>query len=372
MKLSRISFYWALFLLVFVFIRYPSGVQAAASADCAVERCAECDACGYCFGKDVPGNWEQCKACIYPDADDSALANTTLEIDPTLNRSVLQPAKGKYFTQLGCVDTSVSSFQDAGAAGGVLNFILTRVIFPITGVLAFMSIIYGAFLLAMSQDDQMQIQQGRRYIYGGIIGALFTFSVVLIVNTIGSDILRIPGFSRGTPVTIEYYASCYAQDDCPALNVYAMKTNTVPNPATIPNNDPFGHDLSPNLDKDDIIGSTSTGDLVGVVQSGNAFGTSVADINNGAPNAPQTQTITVSLPSAPDGINSFLLLEYAEDHFSALTDENIYIKSVTVNDVVCKDFTWKRVDGNGNYSGYHGNNEPHVKMNSVGYILCNL
>ena len=171
------------------------------SIDCttsSTSRCAECDACGYCFGKGVPGNWSQCRACIYPYASNVASDNNTLVIDPApgVNRSLLQPAKGKYFTQLGCIDTSMSSFQSAGAAGGVLNFILTRVIFPTAGVLAFLSIIYGAFLLATSQDDQMQIQRGRRFIYGGIIGAIFTFSVVLIVNTIGIDILRIPGFSR--------------------------------------------------------------------------------------------------------------------------------------------------------------------------------
>ena len=176
-------------LLIGILLLSPRGVGAQA-------RNAECDACGYCLDKEIPGNWAQCKSCIYPTANNDARVNSTLEIDPDLNRPRLQPAKGKYFTQLGCIDTSLSSFQDAGAAGGVLNFILSRVMFPITGVLAFMSIIYGAFLLATSQDDQMQIQRGRRFVYGGIIGALFTFSIVLIVNTIGSDILRIPGFSR--------------------------------------------------------------------------------------------------------------------------------------------------------------------------------
>ena len=176
-------------LLISILLLSPRGVGAQA-------RNAECDACGYCLDKEIPGNWAQCKSCIYPTANNDARVNSTLEIDPDLNRPRLQPAKGKYFTQLGCIDTSLSSFQDAGAAGGDLNFILSRVMFPITGVLAFMSIIYGAFLLATSQDDQMQIQRGRRFVYGGIIGALFTFSIVLIVNTIGSDILRIPGFSR--------------------------------------------------------------------------------------------------------------------------------------------------------------------------------
>ncbi|MDA1316672.1 MAG: hypothetical protein O3B87_01455 [bacterium] len=161
-------------------------------------RCIECDACGYCLGKPAPGNWEKCSACIYPGASSDPTYNNTLAVDPDpgVNKPYRQPAKGKYFTQLGCIDTNLSSFQDARAAGGVLNFILSKVIFPITGILAFMSIIYGAFLLATSQDDQLQIQRGRRFIYGGIVGAIFTFSVVLIINTIGTDILKIPGFSR--------------------------------------------------------------------------------------------------------------------------------------------------------------------------------
>jgi hypothetical protein len=193
------------------------------------DRCAECDACGYCFGKEIPENWLQCKSCIYPTADDDALTNTTLEIDPIYNKPLLQPEKGKYFTQLGCIDTSLSSFQDAGAAGGVLNFILTRVMFPITGVLAFISIIYGAFLLATAQDEQLQIQRGKRYVYGGIVGAIFTFSVVLIVNTIGSDILRIPGFSRGTPIEISAAAHCGENSSgdlsCPSIKIRILDTS---------------------------------------------------------------------------------------------------------------------------------------------------
>lgn len=190
------------------------------------QRYAECDACGYCIGRDIPESWIDCRNCLYPDVaahDGQAISNETLEIitdpadprlDPTkkaLNQPV-PPAKGKYFTQLGCVDTSLSSFSDPGAAGGVLNFILTKLIFPATGVLAFGTLIYGSFLLVTAQGAEMQIATGKRYITGSIVGLIFTFSIVLIVNIVGSDVLRIPGFGKGTRVTFVGYGTATSEN----------------------------------------------------------------------------------------------------------------------------------------------------------------
>jgi len=173
----------------------------------AVLRYAECDACGYCIDREAPESWESCKACLYPLITGAPGDNKTLEVITNLNDPRLDPAKkalnqpvpparGKYFTQLGCVDASLSSFSDPGAAGGVLNFILTKLIFPATGVLAFGTLIYGSFILITAQGAEMQIARGKRYVTGSIVGLIFTFSVVLMVNIIGGDVLRIPGFGE--------------------------------------------------------------------------------------------------------------------------------------------------------------------------------
>lgn len=178
------------------------------------QRIAECDACGYCQGRTAPENWADCAQCLYPvqyAISTDPNANETLKINEdkaaeNYNKPP-KPATGKYFTQIGCLGTDISSFTDANAGGGVLNFLLNNLIFPGVGVLAFGVIIYAAFLLVTAQGDRFKIEQGKRMITSAIIGLIFTFGVVLIVNIIGSDILRIPGFSRSDQVTISARAS---------------------------------------------------------------------------------------------------------------------------------------------------------------------
>lgn len=184
------------------------------SSDVSAQRIAECDACGYCHGRTPPENWGDCAQCIYPTQyviNSDPRGNETLKIneDPAaanFNKPP-QPASGKYFTQIGCLNTGLTSFTDASAGGGVLNFLLSYLIFPAVGILAFGVIVYGAFLLVTAQGDQFKIEQGKRMVTSAIVGLIFTFSVVLIVNIIGSDILRIPGLSRSTQITFVGYGT---------------------------------------------------------------------------------------------------------------------------------------------------------------------
>ncbi len=204
-----------------IFLLFFISVLLFAPSSASAQRVAECDSCGYCKGRPVPENWNSCALCLYPnivDKNTQASSDITLRIvtnpapDPNNPNNIIhnrppQPAEGKYYTQLGCIDTGFNSFRDASAAGGVLNFILNNLMFPIVGTLAFVVIIYGAFILATAQGDQFKIAQGKRMITSAIVGVLFTFGVVLIVNIIGSDILRIPGFDRGTEITFVGYGS---------------------------------------------------------------------------------------------------------------------------------------------------------------------
>ncbi len=147
----------------------------------AASRMAECNACGYCLQKTPPDGVEKCMECLYPGLalDDS------LRVDPDTGTAP-GAVKGRYYTQLGCVDTQ---------PGALLNFFLSKLVFPITGILALLALIYGAYLLITSQDNPEQIQKGRLWIIGAIVGAVFVFSAVLLVQTVGKDILKIPGIN---------------------------------------------------------------------------------------------------------------------------------------------------------------------------------
>ena len=192
-----------LIVIVLLFVLFLPSLSYAVTPT-PTPRFAECDACGYCIGRHIPETWESCKACLYPLTTGAPGDNKTLEIitDPTdprldpnkksLNQPI-PPKRGRYYTQLGCIDTSLDSFADPGAVGGVLNFLLTKLIFPSTGILAFIFLLYGAFLLITAQGSEEQIARGKRYITGSIVGLIFIFSIVLIVNIIGRDVLRIPG-----------------------------------------------------------------------------------------------------------------------------------------------------------------------------------
>ncbi|CAN5196028.1 hypothetical protein BH09PAT2_BH09PAT2_05060 [soil metagenome] len=154
-------------------------------------RFAECNKCGYCKGRTKqPGNVTQCMECLYPDFVNNP--DGTLAVDPTENQPV-KPRIGAYFSQLGCVDVGLAGFTDPSASGGLVSVILSRLIFPITGMLSLIALIYGSFLVITAQNDADQLSRGRKWIYGAIIGVVFTFSVVLLVRIIGGDLLKIPG-----------------------------------------------------------------------------------------------------------------------------------------------------------------------------------
>ncbi len=154
-------------------------------------RMADCNKCGYCLNQEPPGDLDLCMACLYPNHKDNP--TSTLIVDPKFNQPV-QPRTGVYYTQLGCIDVGISGFTDSAAAGGVLNAVMTRFVFPITGVLAMLGIIYGSYLLITAQGSTEQLSRGRRWIFGSLIGVIFTFMAILLIRIIAGDILRIPGF----------------------------------------------------------------------------------------------------------------------------------------------------------------------------------
>jgi len=69
-------------------------------------------------------------------------------------------------------------------------------VFSVAGGIAFLYLIYGAFIITTSQSNPERLNYGRRVVYGAITGLIFTLGSVFIVKFIASGILKIPGFGE--------------------------------------------------------------------------------------------------------------------------------------------------------------------------------
>lgn len=147
-----------------------------------------CDACGYCQyanNAQPPGNWESCAQCLYDSTDPSI----TLNNDPNPNKA---------FTVFGCLqvgascDTSTDPdcLTKAGAASFAnffLNFFTT-----IIGALAFLAMLFGGIRVITARGDPDAMREGKRYVYGAILGLIVVVGSVLIIKIIGGSLLQIP------------------------------------------------------------------------------------------------------------------------------------------------------------------------------------
>ncbi|OGK64366.1 hypothetical protein A2313_01305 [Candidatus Roizmanbacteria bacterium RIFOXYB2_FULL_41_10] len=144
-----------------------------------------CDVCGYCQNSEPPASWETCAQCLYGTND----PNVTLSSDPD---------SGKAYTVFGClqigancdVATDPDCVAKAGAASFAnffLNFFTT-----IIGGLAFMAMLFGGAKVMLARGDVDAMREGKRYVYGAILGLIVVVSSVLIVKIIGGSILQIP------------------------------------------------------------------------------------------------------------------------------------------------------------------------------------
>ncbi len=129
-----------------------------------------CDLCGYCQGTTPPANWNSCAQCIY--------AGTSSPDDALL----ITPNPNKSYTVFGCVSTDAGGF-----ASFFMNFITSAV-----SAVAFLGILYGGFQVMIARGDPDKMNEGKRYIYGAILGLLIVLFSVFIVKTIGGTILQIP------------------------------------------------------------------------------------------------------------------------------------------------------------------------------------
>ncbi len=183
---------------ILLFFLFVGAFSVSAETPTHPVRFAACDLCGYCPPNPPPQKWLNCKRCLYPGARDDPGSGDTLKIsDPTINIPPT-PVPGKQYTMLGCVGTNLGGFQQEGAAASVVQTLL-NIVFSIVGGLAFLSLIYGSFIVMTSQSNPERLNYGKRVVYGAIIGVVFSLSSVFLVNLIGSGILKIPGFGSNSP-----------------------------------------------------------------------------------------------------------------------------------------------------------------------------
>ncbi len=96
------------------------------------------------------------------------------------------PENPGFQTAIGCVHTSPAAFIK-----DFLSFII-----GISGGLAFLMMLLGAFQMLTSAGNPETLQAGRDRFQSAIIGLLMVIFAVLLLQIIGFDILRIPGFER--------------------------------------------------------------------------------------------------------------------------------------------------------------------------------
>lgn len=145
-----------------------------------------CDVCGYCQNMEqAPASWESCAQCLYNTND----PNVTLANDPD---------SSKAYTVFGCLQIGANCDTDldpdcltkAGAASFAnffLNFFTT-----IIGGLSFLAMLFGGAKVMLARGDVDAMREGKRYVYGAILGLIVVVSSVLIIKIIGGSMLQIP------------------------------------------------------------------------------------------------------------------------------------------------------------------------------------
>lgn len=190
-----------LLLLLFI-VTLLSFSRPAFAVDCTTDECATCDRCGYCWQQPpaptpsiIPQNWDSCRKCLYPGTGSSpATANETLKVADTskpFEDVAPTTVPGNFYTDLGCIQTG--GFTHASSAGAVAQVIL-NLIFSMSGGIAFLYILFGAFQVATSQNNPEKLNYGRRLVMGAIVGLIVSLSAVFLVNVIATQILKIPRF----------------------------------------------------------------------------------------------------------------------------------------------------------------------------------
>ena len=119
-----------------------------------------------------------CSQVPNPDLREACLACSGLESSST------QRDRQRIWTGFGCIETRPT---------GLVNSLLT-IGLSLGGGVAFVLIIASGFMFTTSQGDPKRTSDARELASSAIIGLLFIIFSVAILQFIGVDILKIPGF----------------------------------------------------------------------------------------------------------------------------------------------------------------------------------
>ncbi len=126
----------------------------------------ECDSCGFCKSSKPPEDWEKCRACLYPSANTDPESGDTIRIE---SGAQVTSEPGKAYTGLGCISSAGFTKESGRAAATrtVVNFLT-----GITGGIAFIFLLYGAFVILTAKGDPEQVKRGKTVIMRTLIGAV--------------------------------------------------------------------------------------------------------------------------------------------------------------------------------------------------------
>lgn len=181
-----------LFLLITV-----AFILSALNPTKAEDSYVDCNECGYCMApsdpQPAPNKTQiQCMKCLYGLSDSpffNEIKEDTLKINPDTSLPP-QPTPGHMNTMIGCISVD-GGFSQEGAVAGLANVVL-GLIFKLAGALAFLYILYGAFIILTSQDNPEKLGKGKSILIGAIVGLVFCLLSIFILNLIANDILKIP------------------------------------------------------------------------------------------------------------------------------------------------------------------------------------
>lgn len=126
----------------------------------------QCDLCGWCnpLKDPKPANWDSCHACLYDGSGNST---------------------NKSYTVVGCVETT----------GGTMVQTILRVVLGISGGIAFLAVISGAYAVMTAAGDTHQLQMGKETIISALVGLFTILFSVFLLRLFGVTLFQLPGFS---------------------------------------------------------------------------------------------------------------------------------------------------------------------------------
>lgn len=186
-----------LLFILFLFLLIGNPVKA--------QDLATCDLCGHCVPQigptTFPSSWGACANCLY----EVIVPNPSVIPGNFDDTRKIQPGKltpptpypKRQYTVFGCIksDSSATDFVQEGPARSLSEKILSTV-FALSGGIAFLYFLFGAFLLMTSQSEPGKLAQGKRVIYGAIVGLIFSLSAVFIIKVLAAGILKLPGVTN--------------------------------------------------------------------------------------------------------------------------------------------------------------------------------